>query len=76
MVEWMNATVDASLFVSAVTLGEIQAGIEITRDQDEAKAAQLEAWLELVAASYNVLPILALKPPSSRGSTVVFNSTA
>ena len=53
----MNATVDASLFVSAVTLGEIQAGIEITRDQDEAKAAQLEAWLELVAASYNVLPM-------------------
>jgi predicted nucleic acid-binding protein len=27
------------------------------RDQDEIKAAQIEAWLELVAASYNVLPM-------------------
>jgi len=38
-----------------VTLGEIQAGVELTRDQDAAKAAEIEAWLELVAQSYNVL---------------------
>ena len=38
-----------------VTLGEIQAGIEITRAQDAAKAAEIEAWADQVAAAYNVL---------------------
>lgn len=54
---WLRATDDADLFLSAVSLGEIQAGIELTRDQDAAKAADIEAWLALVAESYNVLPM-------------------
>ena len=45
------------LFVSAVTVGEIQAGIEITREQDAAKAEELEVWLDRVLASYGVLPM-------------------
>jgi predicted nucleic acid-binding protein len=43
--------------LSALTLAEIQAGIELTREQDAAKAAEIEAWLDLVAGSYNVLPM-------------------
>ena len=54
---WLSSVDDIHMFLSAVTIGEIQAGIEITRDQDEAKAAEIEAWLELVAGSYNVLPM-------------------
>ncbi len=54
---WLKSVDDAHLNISAVTLGEIQAGIELTREQDAAKAAELERWLELVAASYNVLPM-------------------
>jgi predicted nucleic acid-binding protein len=54
---WLQAVDDAHLFVSAVTLGEIQAGIEITREQDALKAAEIEAWLEQVASAYNVLPM-------------------
>ncbi len=57
VVAWLNAVDDADLHVSAMTLGEIQAGIELTRDQDEAKAAEIEAWLDLVAATCNVLPM-------------------
>ena len=34
---------------------KIQAGIELAREQDAAKAAEIEAWLELVASAYNVL---------------------
>lgn len=52
---WLKRVDDADLFLSAVTIGEIQAGIEVTREQDAAKAAELERWLELLAASYNVL---------------------
>jgi predicted nucleic acid-binding protein len=55
VVQWLSMVDDAKLFLSAVTIGEIQAGIEITREQDHAKAAELEAWLEQVGSVYNVL---------------------
>lgn len=45
------------LFLSAVTVGEIQAGIEITREHDAAKADALEAWLDRVVDGYGVLPM-------------------
>ncbi|MBC7609083.1 MAG: type II toxin-antitoxin system VapC family toxin [Polaromonas sp.] len=54
---WLESVDDAQLFLSAVTLGEIQASIELTREQDAAKAFDVEAWLQLVACSYNVLPM-------------------
>ena len=56
VVAWLQAVEDTHLFLSAVTIGEIQTGIELTRDQDEAKAGEIESWLELIADSYNVLP--------------------
>ena len=54
---WLESVDDTKLYLSAVTLGEIQASLEITREQDATKAVEIEAWLELVAASYNVLPM-------------------
>ena len=57
VVAWLESTDDAKLFLSAVTLGEVQAGIELTREQDPEKAGQIEAWLDLLAQSYNVLPM-------------------
>jgi predicted nucleic acid-binding protein len=54
---WVGAADDATLFLSAVTIGEIQAGIEKTREDDPGKAAEIEQWLEQVAASYQVLPM-------------------
>jgi toxin FitB len=56
---WLNAVDDADLNISAVTLGEIQAGIELTRDQDANKAASIEFWADQVADTYNVLPMTA-----------------
>ena len=52
---WIEAVDDADLHISVVTLGEIQAGIEITREQDTAKAAEIEVWADQVATAYNVL---------------------
>lgn len=54
---WLESMEDTKLYLSAVTLGEIQAGVEMTREQDAAKAVEIEAWLDLVATSYNVLPM-------------------
>lgn len=55
VVQWIEAAADAELFISAVTIGEIQAGIEITRMQDKARAGELERWLNEVSATFNVL---------------------
>lgn len=57
VVAWLQSVADSDLHLSAVTLGEIQAGIELTRDQDAAKAGEIEQWADLVTASYNVLPM-------------------
>jgi hypothetical protein len=42
---------------SAATIGEIQSGIEITREHDRSKAAEIEVWLEQISETYNVLSI-------------------
>jgi toxin FitB len=57
VLEWLGSVDDADLHISAVTLAEVQAGVELTRDQDAAKAAELQAWVDLVAQTYSVLPM-------------------
>lgn len=52
---WLRNVAEDDLHLSAMTIGEIQAGIETTREQDPDKAAELETWLEEVAANYNVI---------------------
>lgn len=54
---WLTGVDDAALHLSAVTLGEIQAGVELTREQDAAKAAEIERWLDQVEQTWNVLPL-------------------
>jgi predicted nucleic acid-binding protein len=57
VVAWLRGVADADLQLSAVTIGELQAGVEITREQDPKRAAEIEAWVGRVADSYNVLPM-------------------
>ena len=59
VVGWIEHVAADELFLSAVTVGEIQAGIELTREQDPAEAEELEAWLGAVLVTYGVLPINA-----------------
>ena len=54
---WIGSVADEDLHLSAVTLGEIQAGIEITREQDPAKAESLGHWADQIASTYNVLAL-------------------
>ncbi|MDE0341957.1 MAG: type II toxin-antitoxin system VapC family toxin [Deltaproteobacteria bacterium] len=57
VLDWIQDLPAHQLHVSAVTIGEIQAGIEITREQDPAKAGELEAWLGRLLTTYSVLPV-------------------
>ena len=57
VVAWVKGTANSQLHLSAVSLGEIQAGIELTREQNPEKAEELEAWVGRVVEIYNVLPM-------------------
>jgi len=57
VVAWIRDAADTDLHLAAVTIGEIQAGIELTREQDPVKADELEAWADQLADSYSVLPM-------------------
>lgn len=52
---WIARQSPPHLFIAAVTLGEIQRGVEKTRRQDLVKAKAIEAWLDALPASANVL---------------------
>jgi toxin FitB len=54
---WFQSVAADTLHISAVTLGEIQAGVEITREQDPEKAKQLDRWADLIANQYTQLPM-------------------
>jgi predicted nucleic acid-binding protein len=53
---WLSATAAEQLFIAAVSFGELQAGVEMTRRQDPDKAIAIEGWIDAVAASYSVIP--------------------
>lgn len=55
VVAWVGGLDASQIFLAAVTLGELQAGIERTRKQDPAKAHEIEAWVDRLAGSFQVL---------------------
>jgi predicted nucleic acid-binding protein len=57
LIAWLTETSGDRFFLSAVTLGELQAGVEMTRRQDPARAEAIEAWLDTVANTYDILPL-------------------
>ena len=52
---WISAKDASSLYLSAMTIAELQRGVEITRGQDGEKAGQIEAWLEQLTITGQVL---------------------
>jgi predicted nucleic acid-binding protein len=57
LIAWLSGIAPDQLFISAVTPGELQAGVENVGQQDTGKAEIIESWIDSVAASYNVLPM-------------------
>jgi len=57
VVAWLSDIPAEQLFLLAVTLGELQAGVEITRQQDPEKAEEIEPWVDTVAATNEVLSV-------------------
>lgn len=54
---WMDTLRPEQIFLSAVTIGELQAGAELTRKNDPAKAAEIENWLRVTEQAFPVIPM-------------------
>ena len=54
---WLSGVSTEQLFLAAVTFGELQSGVEMTRRQDPEKALAIEAWIDDVAESYSIVPM-------------------
>jgi predicted nucleic acid-binding protein len=54
---WLGSLQDDQLFLSAVTLGELQSRVELTRDQDPGKATEIDRWVDQLSDSYQVVPM-------------------
>jgi predicted nucleic acid-binding protein len=57
VIAWLSGLREDQLFISAVTLGELQAGVERVRSQNREKSDEIEAWVDHVAESSRILPM-------------------
>lgn len=55
VVAWLASLRAEQVFVSAVTIGELQSGVKLTRRHDGAKAQEIESWLESVVTSFSLI---------------------
>jgi len=55
VVAWVSGLQPEQMYISAVTLGELQAGIERTRRQDPVKAGEIENWVNQLQATSQIL---------------------
>ncbi len=54
---WVRTLRQSQMFLPAIVIGEIQVGVELTRRQNVAKAAEIDLWLEDLIANFEVLPL-------------------
>ena len=57
VVAWLETVPDSALHISALSLGEIQSGVEKLRQRDAQKALEIEQWADRVEQTFAVLPI-------------------
>lgn len=65
VLQWISAQQENGLYLSVITLGEIERGIEKRRKSDPAFANDLAAWLESLTSFY-ADRILAITPGIAR----------
>ncbi len=53
---WYSRHAAQGLFLPSVAIFELQAGVELTRDNDLAKAVEIERWVDRIVASADILP--------------------
>jgi predicted nucleic acid-binding protein len=57
VLSWIADLQADQIYLSAVTIGELQTGVELTRRQNPEKADEIELWVDQLAESSQVLPM-------------------
>jgi predicted nucleic acid-binding protein len=57
VLEWLALIREEELFISAATIGEIQAGIEKAREHHPEKSDEIERWLVEAVLGMNVITV-------------------
>lgn len=52
---WFDSVAEAQIQIPAVVIGELQAGVEKTRQQDPHKAAEIEGWIDRILGAFAVV---------------------
>ena len=60
VLSWLKELRDEQLFLSVVTFGELQRGIERIRAQNRTKAEEIESWVERLTGTSQILPMDAI----------------
>ncbi len=54
---WLTAMETDDLFLSAMTIGEIQTGAERERRRNPGKAQEIETWADKIVGTFQIVPI-------------------
>jgi predicted nucleic acid-binding protein len=57
VLEWIVAVGPNVIYVPAIAMFELQAGVELTRRQDPAKAAEIESWIDSLSRLEQIIPM-------------------
>lgn len=57
VIAWDSAQAASSLYLSVMTIAELQRSVEMTREQNRDKADHIESWLEQLTFTGQVLPM-------------------
>ncbi|WP_263384194.1 type II toxin-antitoxin system VapC family toxin [Granulicella arctica] len=57
---WYGSHTPQSFYLPAVAFYELQAGVERTRTQDQAKADQIEAWIDRIVTTASIVSLDAV----------------
>src|SRR5688572_7860437 len=60
VIKWLQSAAQDSLYLSASSFGELQAGAERTRTHDPSKALEIERWIDAITVTHRIIPIDAL----------------
>jgi toxin FitB len=57
VIAWLKSISPDDIGIPAIVLGELQAGAEITRKQDDAKAAEIDLWIDRIVRMWQVVEL-------------------
>jgi toxin FitB len=54
---WLDKLLPEQILISAVTMAELQSGVELTRRQDAVKAREIESWVSSLETTFACVPM-------------------